>query len=66
MLNYEYNQTAYLGKVRYIFYKNSASNSLERLQSDEYHPFGLRKSRSLVYLNNNIQWKGDIVRTRAI
>jgi len=66
MLNYEYNQTAYLGKVRYIFYKNSASNSLEHLQSDEYHPFGLRKSRSLVSLNNKYPTERDLVRTRAI
>lgn len=56
--SYEYNLTDHLGNVRYTFYKNPSSGQLERLQSDDYYPFGLRKSGSPVSLNNKYLYNG--------
>ena len=59
LYNYEYNLTDHLGNVRYTFYKNPVSQSLERLQSDDYYAFGKRKSSgSPVSLNNNYLYNG--------
>ncbi|WP_394347551.1 RHS repeat domain-containing protein [Pedobacter frigoris] len=44
--SYEYNLTDHLGNVRYTFYKNPSSGLLERLQSDDYYPFGMQKVAS--------------------
>ncbi|MBB5648149.1 DUF6443 domain-containing protein [Pedobacter cryoconitis] len=42
--SYEYNLTDHLGNVRYSFYKNPVTGKTDRIQSDDYYPFGLRKS----------------------
>ena len=55
---YEYNLTDHLGNVRYSFYKNPNTGQLERLQSDDYYAFGLRKSVSPVSLNNKYLYNG--------
>lgn len=57
--SYEYNLTDHLGNVRYSFYQNPASGKMERIQSDDYFPFGLRNSSgSPVSLNNKYLYNG--------
>jgi len=57
--SYEHNLTDHLGNVRYTFYRNPVSGQAERLQSDDYYPFGLRKSSgSPVSLNNKYLYNG--------
>lgn len=57
--SYEYNLHDHLGNVRYSFYKNPVTGKIERLQSDDYYPFGLRKSSgSPVSLNNKYLYNG--------
>lgn len=57
--SYEYNLTDHLGNVRYSFHKNPATNKMERMQSDDYYPFGLRKSSgSPVSLDNKYLYNG--------
>jgi RHS repeat-associated protein len=55
---YEYNLNDHLGNVRYTFYKNPSTGQAERLQSDDYYPFGLRKSGSPISLNNKNLYNG--------
>ncbi|NQX40647.1 RHS repeat-associated core domain-containing protein [Pedobacter steynii] len=56
--SYEYNLKDHLGNVRYTFYKNP-SGGLERIQSDDYYAFGLRKSaNSPASLNNKYLYNG--------
>jgi RHS repeat-associated protein len=55
---YEFNLTDHLGNVRYSFNKSPVTQQLERLQSDDYFPFGLRKSRNPVSLNNKYLCNG--------
>lgn len=57
--SYEYNLTDHLGNVRYTFNKNSSTGAITRVQSDDYYPFGLRKSTgSPVSLNNKYLYNG--------
>jgi len=57
--SYEYNLTDHLGNVRYTFFKNPVNGQIERIQSDDYYPFGLRKSSgSPVSLNNKYLYNG--------
>ncbi|MBB6502632.1 DUF6443 domain-containing protein [Pedobacter cryoconitis] len=57
--SYEYNLTDHLGNVRYSFHKNPVTGLLERLQSDDYYPLGLRKSSgSPVSLDNKYLYNG--------
>ncbi|WP_158800590.1 DUF6443 domain-containing protein [Pedobacter sp. L105] len=56
--SYEYNLTDQLGNVRYSFHQNPISGLAERLQSDDYYPFGLRKSGSPVSLTNKYLYNG--------
>lgn len=56
--SYEYNLTDHLGNVRYSFYKNNTTQSIERLQNDDYYPFGLRKSGQPVSLVNRYLYGG--------
>jgi len=42
--SYQYNLTDNLGNVRYTFHEHPVSKLIERLQSDDYYPYGLRKS----------------------
>jgi RHS repeat-associated protein len=56
--NYEYNLKDHLGNVRYTFYRNPNTGQIERLQSDDYYAFGLRKSGQPVSLNNKYLYNG--------
>ncbi|MBB6499989.1 DUF6443 domain-containing protein [Pedobacter cryoconitis] len=57
--SYEYNLSDNLGNIRYTFHVNPVTGQLERLQSDDYYPFGLRKSSgSPVSLNNKYLYNG--------
>ncbi|MBB6274369.1 RHS repeat-associated protein [Pedobacter cryoconitis] len=57
--NYQYNLTDHLGNVRYSFQQHPESKLIDRLQSDDYYPFGLRKSSgSVVSLNNKYLYNG--------
>jgi RHS repeat-associated protein len=44
--------------VRYTFYRNPNTGQIERLQSDDYYAFGLRKSGQPVSLNNKYLYNG--------
>ncbi|WP_316841947.1 RHS repeat-associated core domain-containing protein [Pedobacter gandavensis] len=56
--SYEYNLNDHLGNVRYSFRKNT-NNAIERIQSDDYYAFGLRKSSgSPVSLNDKYLYNG--------
>lgn len=55
---YEYNLTDHLGNVRFSFHTNPVTGQFERLQSDDYYPFGLRKSGNPVSLNNKYLYNG--------
>lgn len=54
---YEYNLTDHLGNVRYTFVPNG-TGGVERIQSDDYYPFGLRKSIAPISLNNRYLYNG--------
>jgi len=41
--SYEYNLSDHLGNVRYTFNRNPNTGAIEKLQSDDYYAFGLRK-----------------------
>ncbi|WP_158280864.1 RHS repeat domain-containing protein [Pararcticibacter amylolyticus] len=56
--SYEYDLKDHLGNVRYTFYRNPSSGQIERIQSDNYYPFGLRKSVAPVSLNNKYLYNG--------
>lgn len=57
--NYQYNLTDNLGNVRYSFQQHPESKLIDRLQSDDYYPFGLRKSSgAVVSLNNKYLYNG--------
>jgi RHS repeat-associated protein len=56
--NYKYKLSDHRGNVRYTFYKNPSSGLLERLQSDDYYAFGLRKSGSPISENNKYLYNG--------
>ncbi|WP_305790909.1 RHS repeat domain-containing protein, partial [Pedobacter sp. L105] len=56
--SYEYNLTDHLGNVRYSFHNNPVTGLVERLQSDDYFAFGLRKSGSPVSLTNKYLYNG--------
>ncbi|WP_158800307.1 DUF6443 domain-containing protein [Pedobacter sp. L105] len=56
--SYEYNLTDHLGNVRYTFHKSPINGLVERLQNDDYYPFGLRKSGSPVSLTNKYLYNG--------
>lgn len=57
--SYHYNLTDNLGNVRYTFQENPVDKKIDRLQSDDYYPFGLRKSSgSIVSLNNKYLYNG--------
>ena len=55
---YEYHLTDHLGNVRYTFYRNPTTGVADRLQSDDYYAFGLRKSGSPVSLLNKYLYNG--------
>ena len=49
----------HLGNVRFSFQQNPINQQLERLQSDDYYPFGKRiSSGSLVSLTNKYLYNG--------
>lgn len=48
--SYEYNLTDHLGNIRYSFYHNPNIGNLERIQADDYYPFGKRR---VVYAGSN-------------
>lgn len=57
--SYEYNLIDHLGNVRYSFHNHPITGQIERLQSDNYYPFGLRQSTgSPVSLNNKYLYNG--------
>jgi len=57
--SYEYNLADHLGNARYTFHKNPITGQIERLQSDDYYAFGLRKSSgNPVSLNNKYLYNG--------
>jgi len=56
--SYEYDLKDHLGNVRYTLYRNPSTGLADRLQSDDYYAFGLRKSGSPVSLNNKYLYNG--------
>lgn len=43
LYSYEYNLSDHLGNVRYTFNRHPNTGAIEKLQSDDYYAFGLRK-----------------------
>ncbi|WP_158800302.1 DUF6443 domain-containing protein [Pedobacter sp. L105] len=57
--SYEYNLTDHLGNVRYTFHQSPITGLADRLQSDDYYPYGLRKSSGTpVSLTNRYLYNG--------
>ena len=56
--SYEFNLNDHLGNVRYSFHTNPVTGVIDRLQNDDYYPFGLRKSGNPVSLTNRYLYNG--------
>jgi RHS repeat-associated protein len=56
--HFEYNIIDHVGNVRLTFDKDPSTSVARRVQSDEYYPFGKRKSVSPVSLDNEYLFNG--------
>ncbi|MFD0766126.1 RHS repeat-associated core domain-containing protein, partial [Mucilaginibacter lutimaris] len=55
---YEYDLKDHLGNVRLTFQRNASQFKAERLQSDDYYAFGIRRSVPNNVLNNKYLYNG--------